>query len=92
MLGKPCPGCGLTRASVALAQANIAAAMAFNPLAPIVSPLFVGVLGWAAFTFIRDGRVRMPGWVMWPVLVAAIALLVVWIMRLFGAFGGMVPV
>ncbi len=91
-LHQPCPGCGLTRASVALAQADFATAIAFNPVAPFVCPLLVGTLAWAFYTYIRFGRMRVPRWVGWPVALAAVALNVVWVARLFGAFGGMVPI
>ncbi len=35
--GYPCPGCGSTRAMLQLAQANVSAALAFNPLITVAA-------------------------------------------------------
>ena len=36
-----CPGCGMTRAVIAMLQGNIAAAWAFNRLSIVVMPLLI---------------------------------------------------
>jgi Protein of unknown function (DUF2752) len=36
LLGLPCPGCGMTRALHALAHGEVAAALRYHPLAPLV--------------------------------------------------------
>lgn len=39
--GVPCPGCGMTRACVAVARGDLAAAWGFHPFALLVVPLAV---------------------------------------------------
>jgi hypothetical protein len=86
-LGVPCPACGLTRAGLALAHGDLAAAQRFHPLAAAL----VGVaLGTAIVAFRADDatwarviRVVTGG--------AAVALLLVWALRFAGLFGGPVP-
>src|SRR4051794_13966871 len=39
LLGVPCPGCGLTRAALALSQGDFAAALHLQPLSPLALPL-----------------------------------------------------
>jgi hypothetical protein len=43
--GLPCPGCGLTRATLALLRFDWAGVWRFHPLAPIMAPLVIGTLG-----------------------------------------------
>jgi hypothetical protein len=90
---RPCPGCGLTRATLALAQGHVREAVAFHPLAPLISPLVVGFVGYSMVTYVREGRWPALGRRMAAAGIALWALLVgVWIARFFGAFGGPVPV
>jgi hypothetical protein len=95
--GHPCPGCGLTRATLALLQGHLSEAVGFHPLAPLVSPLVLGLLVYGAVGYLRSGRwpategragarVAGAGVVLW------VLLLVVWIARFYGAFGGPVAV
>jgi hypothetical protein len=41
--GVPCPGCGTTRAALALARGDVLGALAFNPLAALGIPRPVNV-------------------------------------------------
>jgi hypothetical protein len=55
--GLPCPGCGLTRSVVAMAQGDWRLALAFHPFGPLV-------LGWAiaaSGTPLLGGRARRRG-------------------------------
>jgi hypothetical protein len=83
LLGLPCPGCGLTRATASFIQLDLPGAFAAHPLVFVVVPL----LGWlAAHTVFGGARVPAPPAWLW---VAAAALMVgVWLVRLAGAFGG----
>lgn len=90
--GLPCPGCGLTRATVALLHGDLATSFHFHPLAgPMVAAMLaVAVLdGWLWWRSVRSGRpggshvslmervMRTPTpWV----AIAALAL--VWLVRL----------
>ena len=90
--GHACPGCGLTRATIALLQADFARALELNPIAPIACPIITGALAWGALTYIRYGRMHIPRWVGWPVVMTAVALNIIWAARILGAFGGLPPV
>jgi hypothetical protein len=86
----PCPGCGLTRATLALLHGDVAASLHHHPLASIVVPLVVAVAARAIVDRPRGAR--------WDRLervaigVVGVASLVVWIARFLGAFGGPEPV
>jgi len=86
-LGIPCPACGLTRASLALARLDLAAATSFHPL---VLPLALAALATLVSAFAledeawkRFGRELSGG--------VAVALVVVWAARFLGFFGGPIP-
>lgn len=92
LLHIPCPGCGLTRATLALLRGDLATALAVQPLALIVLPLLATSLGWVAVQYIVTGRSTPPRWAL-GALIASFALLsLVWGARILGAFGGPVPV
>ena len=93
LTGHPCPGCGMTRATLALLHGHLAEAVGFHPLAPLLVPLLGGFVLYEAAQYVRLGK--------WPategksavrvaaVMVALWALLMgVWIARFCGAFGG----
>lgn len=91
-VGAPCPGCGLTRATLAMLQLDWAGVLRFHPLAPLVSPL----LGWLLLrpALVRSGLVseerfrlspRATGWLAVGVI---LALWGVYVARLAGALGG----
>jgi hypothetical protein len=95
--GHPCPGCGLTRATLALLHGHVSEAMGFHPLAPLVSPILLGFFAYGSLVYVRSGRwpategragarVAGAGVALW------VLLLVVWIARFYGAFGGPVTV
>jgi hypothetical protein len=105
--GVPCPGCGLTRATLALVHGHLAEAFAFHPLVLVFAPLFGGALGKALVDFVR-GHATPPGgtylprslppawWTRGPGIALASALgavlVGVWLARFAGYFGGPVPV
>ncbi len=100
LLGLPCPGCGLTRASVAMLHGDWALMLRWHPLAPLLAPIVVVLVGLEVGGFVwRDGDVSSAGS---PLLLSRLttlgALLVlliavgVWLARFAGAFGGPVPV
>jgi Protein of unknown function (DUF2752) len=99
-LGIPCPGCGLTRATLALLHGDVRAALRFHPLVWLLTPLFVSFVGSAVWQLLRDPAAPRPASrVRWntPALnVAAVLLLVltlsVWLARFAGYFGGPAPV
>jgi disulfide bond formation protein DsbB len=83
----PCPACGLTRATLAVARGDLTAALRYNPLSPAL------ILVTAATTlaaFVADDA----AWRRIIVTVTAgagAALMIVWTLRFFGLFGGPVP-
>jgi len=98
--GIPCPGCGLTRATLALFHGNVRAALRFHPLVWLLSPLFIGFVSAAMVELLRDpARPRPAPLVRWNsrlMTIAALCLLVVtvgvWLARFAGYFGGPAPV
>jgi hypothetical protein len=83
----PCPACGLTRAALALAHLDFAAAQRWHPLAiPLLAvtcavvPLafLVGDAAWRRLVVVTTGA-------------AGVLLVVVWVLRFVGLFGGPVP-
>jgi hypothetical protein len=84
--GRPCPGCGMTRAFVSLAQGDLARSIVYHPLGVVLFGLAA-----AAFLGALSGLLRGkdPVWRLAtrhaPVLAAGVlgALLVVWVVRAF---------
>lgn len=93
----PCPGCGLTRAGVALLQGHIHEAVHFHPLVvPIVPIVGLAVLH-GIYNYVRHGRwysfaSAQTRTITVGSIVLGVALIGVWVARFFGAFGGPVPV
>jgi Protein of unknown function (DUF2752) len=99
VLGIPCPGCGLTRATLALLRGDLRAAVGFHPLAPVLVPLLAGVFGKALFDYVRGAPPTPPARAWWAgrtavwLSSALLALLLgVWLARFAGYFGGPVAV
>ena len=98
VLGIPCPGCGLTRATLALFHGDIRRALGFHPLAPVIAPIFIAAVASAALGYVRPRRTaKLNPWLTSPiasVLAAALlsATLGVWGARFLGYFGGPAPV
>lgn len=95
---RPCPGCGLTRATLLMLHGEVRASLAMHPLAvPII-------VCWGLFAFAtlrstwRQGvpwffyRERFGRGVAIATSVAYVALIVLWALREYGMFGGRVPV
>lgn len=101
VLGIPCPGCGLTRATLALAQGQVRLAFALHPLVFVLSPLFGLAVASAAFHYVRGpsprSTTRPASWLTTPTAnalagVLLIATLAVWGARFLGYLGGPAPV
>jgi hypothetical protein len=92
--GYPCPGCGMTRATLEALHGHLDKATAWHPLVWIVPPLLAAYfvvegVGWVRTRSFGASR-RLPG--ARVVFYGCLALLVgVWIARFFGAFGGPCP-
>ncbi|WP_437729372.1 DUF2752 domain-containing protein [Sorangium sp. So ce861] len=93
----PCPGCGLTRATLALAHGHVAEALRLHPLSPIMAPLVLAAIAYNAAVYVKDGRIAATesvqgAWVTRLGVALAILMVAVWVARFLGAFGGPVPV
>ncbi|WP_394829847.1 DUF2752 domain-containing protein [Pendulispora albinea] len=90
----PCPSCGLTRAARLALAGDFHAATHIHPLWFLVLP-YVGTLGLVQLAhYLVRGELRaMNNRLVRPVgYVLLTLLMVVWIARFFGAFGGPCPV
>jgi hypothetical protein len=94
----PCPGCGLTRATLAALHGDFHASFHFHPVAMLATPLFVAMLGLAALHYVlqRPPFGRFTRAIDRSITVLAgvtmVLMIAVWAARFFGAFGGPVPV
>lgn len=93
-----CPGCGVTRALRLFAHGDLAASLALHPLAlpATLATLAVAVaVSWVtllrgsptALVADRFGRAAVIGFVL-----VQVALVALWIARMFGVLGGLPPV
>lgn len=99
VFGVPCPGCGLTRATLALAHGDLKHALELHPLVLVLAPLFIWATSSAAIGYVRgpSGPRPVRTWVAsrTVTVLGSLLLLVtlgVWGARFVGFFGGPVPV
>ena len=98
LFGIPCPGCGLTRATLALFRGDVATALHFHPLVFVLTPLVVGLTLNTAYEYVRGPRpTARPELVTsrttsWLAAFLLAGMLGVWGARFLGYFGGPVPV
>ena len=93
----PCPGCGLTRATISLLHGDLHAAAHMHPLVFVVTPVIAVAFSYNAYCYVRRGqwfaseglrgRFVNAAWI-----ILGVAMVALWIARFFGAFGGPVPV
>ena len=94
----PCPGCGSTRAMLALAHGDLASVVRYNPIAPLMT-LVITVLVVQAFsslvatgTFKRVGDGGVGVFLSRGAIVIGVVEFVIWAARFGGFLGGPVPV
>jgi hypothetical protein len=102
MFGVPCPGCGLTRATLALAHGELKHAHELHPLVLVLAPLFIWAMSSAAISYVRGPRQSAEPrplrlWLSSRIVTALGTVLMlltlsVWGARFLGYFGGPVPV
>ena len=94
----PCPGCGSTRAMLALASGDLHGLVRYNPLAPFMTLLVVALAGQALASVLTTGTFRRVGdgtvgmVVSRGVMVVAALEVLVWVARFGGFLGGAVPI
>lgn len=93
---RPCPACGMTRATLALLSLEPARALALHPLVFVAAPIFGVATFLASWSFVHEGEIRFsrrfarffgPAFVL-----LMLAMIAVWVARFQGAFGGPVAV
>jgi hypothetical protein len=94
---QPCPGCGLTRATLAAMHGDFHASFHHHPLAIVMVPLvgwFLARNGWGYVVRGQWGEADAKTSRAIDAALIALGLLMmgVWIARFFGAFGGPEPV
>jgi hypothetical protein len=94
----PCPGCGSTRAVLALLRGDLHDVVRHNPFGPLVAVLLACFAVEVIASVAHHGDLREAG--KGPIgrvvsrlfVVVAVLQTVFWVARFFGAFGGPVPV
>jgi hypothetical protein len=82
----------LTRSVKALLHGDAGASFGLHPLGWLIAPSLLVVFGVYAFRYLRTGDSTLPRWGRIVLVAGVAALLVVWLVRLAGGFGGPVPV
>ncbi len=93
----PCPGCGMTRATLALLRGDLRSALHFHPLVLVILPTLIVFFGVNGLMYLRRGSwnyldSKSGKWWNRAIWLYAAVALAVWISRFFGAFGGPAPV
>jgi len=92
----PCPGCGLTRSTLAIVRGDLGAAFELQPFAFIMSPLLGAAVIVVVFNYVSAGRAIFSagfGRLFVPTFgVLFLCMLAFWVARFFGVHGGPVPV
>lgn len=94
----PCPGCGSTRAVLALLHGDFDGVLAANPLGPAAAVLMGLFAGQAWLSILRWGDMREAGKgrlgtvAKGALVVVAVLEFALWIARFYGFFGGPVSV
>ncbi len=95
VLRVPCPGCGLTRALRLALHGELVAATHMHPLWFLVAPALLVAAMVEMRGYLRDGRLgaaeRAPG-AKALTTGLVVLLVVVWVARFAGAFGGPAPI
>ena len=80
--GTACPGCGMTRAASTLIKGDLAGALDYHPLIPLI--LAQVVVGWVWFALQRAGLVRPASnrTITLVLALTSLALVSVWVARL----------
>lgn len=94
----PCPGCGSTRAVLALLHGDFHGVLANNPLGPAVAVViailaaqaWISMLRWGDFRDAAEGKLGLL--VKRLFLGLAVLEVLLWLLRFFGFFGGPVSV
>ncbi len=100
MLGQPCPGCGLTRATMAALHGHLSEAFHFHPLFFLAAPFHVGALLYGSWLLLAPASLQPSNDQLFTsgkrigqaYIVITTLLILLWVARFFGAFGGPVPV
>ena len=90
----PCPGCGSTRAVLALVSGDLDGVLRYNPFGPVMAVVLGVLVMQAVASVLREGDLRRVGGpaLTRTVMVVAGLETAIWIARFCGAFGGPVPV
>jgi hypothetical protein len=83
LTGFPCPTCFLTRATSAALTGDLGHAIQLHAFGPLAA---AALLGWSVLA-IRQRRLVPRGLRAWPFGLAAVALLLYWLLRLWLSFG-----